>query len=154
MLKDKATKKSTKPKAIKKIAKAPVTAKAVSKATVGAVPTKHLTPQVVVTRKKSKPKPKPMSASGFLQKADKHMTDRAKTYNTPTGERSASATVIAFNAVTGHTLSEADGWLFMQLLKDVRQWASPVYHADSAEDSVAYASLKAEALAKNPRKSR
>jgi len=56
--------------------------------------------------------------------------------------------VTAFNVITGHFLSEADGWLLLQILKDVRQWTAPEYHADSAEDCVSYAALKAEALAR------
>lgn len=44
-------------------------------------------------------------------------------------------------------LSESEGWLFMQILKDIRQWQNPGrYHADSAEDCIAYAALKAESL--------
>lgn len=54
-------------------------------------------------------------------------------------------TVAAFNAVTGRDLSEAEGWLLLQLLKDVRLFQRPGYHADSAEDCIAYAALKAEA---------
>ena len=37
-----------------------------------------------------------------------------------TGERSMAATVAAFNALTGHTLTEGEGWEFMCLLKMVR----------------------------------
>jgi hypothetical protein len=37
-----------------------------------------------------------------------------------TGERSMAATVAAFNALTGHTLTEGNGWEFMCLLKMVR----------------------------------
>ena len=55
--------------------------------------------------------------------------------------------------MTGHFLTEPDGWLFLQILKDVRQWARPDrYHADSALDCVAYAALKAEALARGEAK--
>ena len=54
-------------------------------------------------------------------------------------------TVAAFNAVTGRDLSEAEGWLLLQLLKDVRLFQRPGYHADSAEDCLAYSALKAEA---------
>lgn len=57
------------------------------------------------------------------------------------------ATVTAFNAITGRDLSEAEGWLLLQTLKDVRQWQNPSkYHHDSALDGVAYSALKAEAL--------
>ena len=61
--------------------------------------------------------------------------------------------VVAFNALTGRDLEEAEGWLFQQLLKDARQWSGGKsqektrrYHRDSAEDCIAYAALKAEAL--------
>lgn len=87
------------------------------------------------------------TAMDMLQAAARHMTERAAIYDAPDGERSMARSVIAFNAITGHHLSEAEGWLLLQLLKDVRQWQTLLYHADSAEDCVAYAALKAEALA-------
>ncbi len=89
------------------------------------------------------------TALEFLEQAAKHMCERAATYNKPEGERSMENAVTAFNIITGHTLTEADGWLLMQVLKDVRQWSRPTFHRDSAEDCVAYAALKAEALAKS-----
>ena len=76
------------------------------------------------------------------------MEERGKQYDSPGGERSMSKTVQAFNAITGHQLSEAEGWLLLQVLKDVRQWQKPGFHQDSADDGVAYAALKAEAKAK------
>jgi len=76
------------------------------------------------------------------------MKERGKQYDSPEGERSMEKTIIAFNIITGNGLTEADGWLLMQILKDVRQCQKTGYHADSAEDGVAYAALKAEALAK------
>lgn len=82
------------------------------------------------------------------QAAARHMSDRAATYDAPQGERSMARTVTAFNALTGQHISEAEGWLLLQLLKDARQWQRPDYHADSAEDCIAYAALKAEALAR------
>ena len=81
----------------------------------------------------------------LLQVAADHMRARAATYDKPDGERSMGKTVAAFNAVTGRNLSEAEGWLLLQLLKDVRLFQRPGYHADSAEDCIAYAALKAEA---------
>ena len=81
----------------------------------------------------------------MLQAAADHMRDRAATYDKPDGERSMGKTVDAFNVVTGRDLSEAEGWLLLQILKDVRLFQRPGYHADSAEDCVAYAALKAEA---------
>ena len=81
----------------------------------------------------------------MLQAAADHMRDRAANYDKPDGERSMGKTVDAFNAVTGRDLSEAEGWLLLQILKDVRLFQRPGYHADSAEDCMAYAALKAEA---------
>lgn len=90
---------------------------------------------------------KQMSASDFLIKAGDLLSERGKDYDKPEGERSMGKTVSAFNAITGKDLSEAEGWLLLQILKDVRQWQNPEkYNADSAEDCVSYCALKAEAL--------
>lgn len=75
------------------------------------------------------------------------MRDRAATYDKPDGERSMGRAVEAFNAITGRDLTEPEGWLLLQVLKDVRLFQRPGYHADSAEDCIAYAALKAEAKA-------
>lgn len=84
----------------------------------------------------------------FLEKASSLMRERGQQYDKPQGERSMGVTINAFNIITGRDLKESEGWLLMQLLKDVRQWQNPdKYHADSAEDCIAYAALKAEALA-------
>ena len=89
-----------------------------------------------------------MQAHDILEKAAAHMRDRAATYDKPEGERSMGKAVAVFNAFHGTTITEAQGWHFMQVLKDVRLFARPgTYHADSAEDAAAYAALKAEALA-------
>jgi hypothetical protein len=87
-----------------------------------------------------------LTAPKLLERAAQIMTDRASTYDQPEGERSMGRAVSAFNAITGQTLSESEGWLLLQLLKDARQWQRAAYHADSAEDCIAYAALKAEAL--------
>lgn len=87
-------------------------------------------------------------AGQFLAKAAALMAQRGQAYDQPDGERSMGKAVVAFNAITGMSLAESEGWLLMQLLKDARQWSTGEYHADSAEDCVAYAALKAEALAK------
>lgn len=89
------------------------------------------------------------SAQDFLTQASELMKQRGKQYDKEEGERSMGKAVAAFNMITGQALSEAEGWLLLQILKDVRQWQVPEgYHADSAEDCVAYAALKAEALSK------
>lgn len=88
------------------------------------------------------------TAPEFLHRAATIMEERGKQYDKPGGERSMGKTVAAFNAITGYNITEASGWLLLQLLKDTRQWQNPGYHADSADDCIAYAALKAEALAK------
>jgi hypothetical protein len=89
-----------------------------------------------------------MKAPDFLRKGADLLEERGKQYDQPGGERSMGKAVGAFNIITGRDLTEAEGWLLLQTLKDVRQWQNPgVYHADSAEDCVSYAALKAEALA-------
>jgi len=91
----------------------------------------------------------PLNAVEFLEKASALLAERGAQYDKPSGERSMGKTVTAFNIITGHTLSEAEGWLLLQLLKDVRQWQTPgKMHRDSAEDCVSYSALKAEALAR------
>lgn len=86
-----------------------------------------------------------MNATDILSKAAQHMAERSATYDKPEGERSMGRAVEAFNAITGRDLSESEGWLLLQVLKSVRLFTRPGYHADSAEDGVAYAALVAEA---------
>lgn len=88
-----------------------------------------------------------MKAPEILDKAAQHMRERADTYDKPEGERSMGLTVAIFNLYHGTSLTEAQGWHLMQILKDVRLFARPGYHADSAEDCTAYSALKAEAMA-------
>lgn len=85
------------------------------------------------------------AAPELLGRAAAHMHDRASTYDETGGERSMGKAVTAFNAITGQNLSESEGWLLLQVLKDVRLFTRSAYHADSAEDCIAYAALKAEA---------
>lgn len=89
-----------------------------------------------------------VTAPQLLEKAASHMRDRAATYDSPEGERSMAKTVAAFNAITGRDLTETEGWLLLQVLKEVRLFQRPGYHADSAEDCIAYAALKAESKSK------
>lgn len=89
----------------------------------------------------------PVTAVSMLQSALGHMEDRAKTYDAPGGERSMGKTVSAFNTITGLQLSEEQGWLFMEILKQVRSQQGK-YRSDSYEDSVAYAALRGECAAR------
>lgn len=92
--------------------------------------------------------PAPKTSVDFLQAAIDVQAERGKQYDAPDGTRSMIRATAAFNAITGHKLTEAEGWLLLQVLKDVRQWQNPdKFHEDSALDGVAYSSLKAEALA-------
>lgn len=90
-------------------------------------------------------KANPLTAPSLLEKAAGHMRDRAATYDRPEGERSMGRTVAAFNAITGRDLKESEGWLLMQILKDVRDRQRERPHPDSLEDCIAYSALKAEA---------
>lgn len=85
-------------------------------------------------------------AIAYLERAQELLGERGRSYDGENGERYMANAVAAFNAITGHTLTEGDGWLMLQVVKDCRQWRRPEFHRDSAEDCVAYAALKAEAL--------
>lgn len=88
-----------------------------------------------------------MKAEQFLRNGADVLAERGKEYDKPEGERSMQRCVSAFEIITGKRITESEGWLFMQILKDVRQWQNPErYHEDSAVDCVNYAALKAEAL--------
>ena len=86
-----------------------------------------------------------MKAPEILTRSAEIMADRAKQYDSPQGERSMGKAVAAFNAVTGQSLSEANGWLLMALLKMVRDNTTTEPHADSINDLVAYGALYGEA---------
>jgi hypothetical protein len=86
-----------------------------------------------------------MRAHDLLEKASQHMKDRGQQYDKPEGERSMGRAVQAFNTITDRDLSESEGWLLLQVLKDVRDRQRSKAHIDSLEDCIAYAALKAEA---------
>lgn len=81
-------------------------------------------------------------APDFLKAGIKHMEDRAATYDAE-GERSMAKTVAMFNAATGHSVSEEQGWLFMICLKAVRTQQGE-FRADNYEDGAAYFGLMGE----------
>lgn len=90
------------------------------------------------------PEPLTYSAPGILHKAAEIMEERGKQYDQPGGERSMGKAVAAFNIISGRDLQESEGWLLLQVLKDVRDRQKKVAHTDSLEDCVAYSALKAE----------
>lgn len=86
-----------------------------------------------------------MKAPEILTRSAEIMAERAKQYDSPQGERSMGKAVAAFNAITGQSLSEANGWLLMALLKMVRDNTNAEPHEDSLHDLVAYGALYGEA---------
>ena len=56
-------------------------------------------------------KPVPLSAVENLRQAALQIEDRADKRDCGNGERSMERTVNTFNALTGHALSERDGWV-------------------------------------------
>lgn len=89
-----------------------------------------------------------MNSAEFLKAAIRIQEERGKEYDKPDGERSMAAAVIAYNAITGQNITEANGWLLMQCVKDVRLFNAPGFHQDSALDCTSFSSLKAEAKAR------
>lgn len=84
-------------------------------------------------------------AQDLLHRAASLMDERGKQYDQRSGERSMQATVTAFNAISGHSMTDADGFLLMAILKMVRDQSRETPHRDSIDDLVAYASLYGEA---------
>lgn len=83
-------------------------------------------------------------AFNFLEASIKEMRDRAaQRDNHSNGERSMAATVKAFNALTGHNLTEENGWEFMILLKLVRGRQGD-FRMDDYTDAAAYSALLGE----------
>jgi hypothetical protein len=86
------------------------------------------------------------TATDVLAGAHQLMAARGAQYDKPEGERSMGRAVAALNAILGRpALTESEGWLMMQILKDVRDRQRSEPHLDSLLDCTAYAALKAEA---------
>ena len=85
-----------------------------------------------------------LDAQSILEAGIKHMQDRASAYDKPDGERSMRNTVEMFNALTGNSVTEEQGWLLMAILKMVRSQQG-VFNLDSYEDGAAYFALAGEA---------
>ena len=87
------------------------------------------------------------TAADIMKAGLGHMEDRAREYDSEGGERSMAKTVAAFNIITGHSLTETEGWKFMELLKMVRSCHGE-FNPDTYEDRAAYAALAGESHAK------
>lgn len=88
------------------------------------------------------------SAPDILESAAMHIAERGKRRDLPGGERSMRRSVEAFNAIRGHLLTEADGWMFMALLKASRASAGAL-NLDDFEDGAAYFALAGECAARS-----
>ncbi len=86
-------------------------------------------------------------AVAILQRAAGHIEARAAQRDQAQGERSMARTVGAFNALTGHQLSERDGWLFMVTLKMARACSTPTGLPDDSEDMCGCGALAGEGVA-------
>lgn len=84
------------------------------------------------------------SSTEILDAAAKAQDDRAKSRDTPEGERSMRRCVEAFNALEGTNLTEAQGWRFMAVLKLARATAGS-FNLDDYVDGASYFSLAGEA---------
>lgn len=94
-------------------------------------------------------KPAPLSAVENLRQAAIQIEDRATQRDCHEGEHSMERTVNTFNALTGHTLSERDGWVFMTVLKLARAQSSVIngtLRHDDYIDAAAYTALALESL--------
>ena len=87
-----------------------------------------------------------IKAHTICQSAINTMVERGKTYDKDDKqeERSMGKTVAAFNALTGHSLTEEQGWLFMVALKMARAQQGQ-YKDDNYLDGTAYFALAGEA---------
>lgn len=93
----------------------------------------------------NRPNPK-LLAPQILDLAQSAMKNRAEERdNHPNGERSMKACVEGFNALTGHELTEGQGWLFMAVLKIARSQGGKV-NLDDYVDGAAYFALAGEAV--------
>lgn len=84
-----------------------------------------------------------MNANDILQQASHEIHDRATKYDDKKGERSIPKTVVMFNALTGHKLTEEQGWKFMCCLKLVRS-EQGTHKNDNYVDGAAYFALAGE----------
>jgi len=84
------------------------------------------------------------TATDILQEATECLTARAVERDREGGERSMKAAVEAFNSLTGHTLTEVDGWNLMLVLKLARSYGG-CFKLDDYVDAAAYAALAGEA---------
>ena len=94
------------------------------------------------------------TAPQMLKRASDLMVERAVQYDSPEGERSMEKITNAFSAITGKNITESEGWMFMVLLKLVRDNTRTLGHQDSCEDLIAYSSLYGESRLTNQKETK
>ena len=87
------------------------------------------------------------TANEILINAAKLIDSRGKERDKDDGERSMERCVKSFNEMTGHELTETDGWKFMIFLKLARMEGGS-FKFDDYEDAVSYSGLMAESALK------
>ena len=101
------------------------------------------------------PLPRPQlpdnSAAGILQEGLDVLIQRGQEYERLEGERSMEDVVNAFNVVYKKGLTVTEGWMFMVMLKMVRQHQSPGKR-DTYVDGANYFALAGEEALNNPAK--
>ena len=90
------------------------------------------------------------TAQDYLTEAETTLNQRGQQYDqSQQQERSMAKIVATFNSITGLSLTEYQGWLFMVCLKLIRLNTNPdIFHEDSAIDLIAYSALAAECKGK------
>lgn len=100
-----------------------------------------------VARPLDNAQPSTATAPEILIAAADQIDARATLRDQPNGERSMARTVAAYNALTGQSITEQQGWLFMVVLKAAQATAGG-YNPDDFVDMAAYAALGGEVAAK------
>lgn len=104
---------------------------------------KHLT---LINEKQPEEIQTKINASDILQQAKDCLVNRASERDKEQ-ERSMKSCVEAFNALTGKSLTETDGWIFMTVLKLARSQGGK-FKLDDYVDMAAYAALAGESGSK------
>lgn len=86
-----------------------------------------------------------MNADDILQASRALLVQRGVDRDNPEGERSISAVIAAFNALTGHALTVQQGWFFMALLK-IKRAQTGLPDPDHYIDGANYMALAGESM--------
>lgn len=87
-----------------------------------------------------------MKAHEILEDCKQVLIERGKQRDKPNGERSMNLCVRLFQLRTGVELSEQQGWLFMECLKQAREANGTVDNPDDITDQINYLALRLESM--------